>query len=894
MSVAHPVTLLPASLVVRGRASATAPRLPVEVLAHVLSFIDEYDPPYSTQDYISFRGTLRLVFRHLVASVPCLWAHILLTPTLHFEFATLCFHLARNYPTRIHVRAAPNSAFHSFRHNGLTVYQHYRRLLHLAASAMSTCAEITVETHGPRYLDITMEALTSGVPSILSRISVVLRQDPPDFRLFHPPCLTAFAFPQPPSFGQPFRPLVDLSITVAQVLLPVFTHVSSLHPFSLVQLPPGFRLQWQDLLRLLTQSTHIHTLLLNSVHICNRDPSSMIGAPPIPVERLDIAFGGLRSMAEVVAHIPFPRLTTLRVRFVELDDIHCLAVCAGMLANITELVLLGIYPRDLRVFDIFRFCFNLQVLDVAGAETQFFSSFYRASTRMPPPGQVNYNACPFLRHLTVSNTRLWTLREMLESREAAVMDLSVGVLDPASGFEDAEDSSDTDAEAVIIAPRAPSSFPDLDVEDIDEAALRSDPLYVFFERFHVKKWPLRWSLATEFWAMIFGEYCLLDGSTPRAYVASRRELIRKHPLLARFVAGTPGLWSMFAMDAYTSCAAVAFAVERVPARPLDVDVFLSAILVPRIDETQLLSAYVSFLDNTREAVSLLGTTAHRWRHVRFVATSSQHGRILHELLESVTTPFLSSFELVLPGFPLELGDGTVPTTPTMFTGSVAVVQELSLHGYALPWTIPHVFSRLQSLTLSQIPPRLHPTMSQFSLVLRSAPLLETLILTGPFHLQKEDNYSYSPFSMDNMSQLHLSSIGESSELALARFLCSVEMPAIHHLRLSYMGQGFRAAMAFAPLVGRVVCLTMVADERFGQFADDFLLAFSWVEDVDLRLVGSQFFDALAANPDACDFFDGFVARARRSQSIVPVYDCTSFGQLDTQPRPGCRGLYVFE
>jgi hypothetical protein len=144
-------------------------------------------------------------------------------------------------------------------------------------------------------------------------------------------------------------------------------------------------------------------------------------------------------------------------------------------------------------------------------------------------------------------------------------------------------------------------------------------------------------------------------------------------------------------------------------------------------------------------------------------------------------------------------------------------------------------------------------MSQFSLVLRSAPLLETLILTGPFHLQKEDNYSYSPFSMDNMSQLHLSSIGESSELALARFLCSVEMPAIHHLRLSYMGQGFRAAMAFAPLVGRVVCLTMVADERFGQFADDFLLAFSWVEDVDLRLVGSQFFDALAANPDACDF-----------------------------------------
>ncbi|KAJ7206430.1 hypothetical protein C8J57DRAFT_1541349 [Mycena rebaudengoi] len=147
--------------------TAAAPQLPVEVLTHVLSFIDEYDPPYSTQDYISFQGTLRLIFRCLVASVPCLWVHILLTPTLDFKFASLCFHLAHNYPTRIHVRATPNSAFHSFCHNGLTVYQHYRRLLHLAASVMSTCTEITVETQ--------------GVPSILSRISVVFRQDPPDF-----------------------------------------------------------------------------------------------------------------------------------------------------------------------------------------------------------------------------------------------------------------------------------------------------------------------------------------------------------------------------------------------------------------------------------------------------------------------------------------------------------------------------------------------------------------------------------------------------------------------------------------------------------------------------------------------------------------------------------------
>jgi hypothetical protein len=155
--------------------------LPVEVLTHVLSFIDEYNLPYSTQDYISFQGTLRLIFRCLVASVPCLWVHILLTPTLDFKFASLCFHLAHNYLTRIHVRATPNSAFHSFCHNGLTVYQHYRCLLHLAASVMSTCTEITVETQGPCYLDITMEALTAGVPSILSRISVVFRQDPPDF-----------------------------------------------------------------------------------------------------------------------------------------------------------------------------------------------------------------------------------------------------------------------------------------------------------------------------------------------------------------------------------------------------------------------------------------------------------------------------------------------------------------------------------------------------------------------------------------------------------------------------------------------------------------------------------------------------------------------------------------
>ncbi|KAJ7263931.1 hypothetical protein C8J57DRAFT_1512743 [Mycena rebaudengoi] len=220
-----------------------SPRLPIKLIGRILSFFDEYDPSLEIADYISFHGCLHLVFPCIVASVPCLWAHMILSPNIDFAFVQLCFSLARNYPLSIHIRIHNLCFFHADRHNGLAISQHFRRALQLVSSAMSTCADLTIESGVPTLMDIVLEEIAPTTPSILSQLSIVITPDNPYFLLFHPPCLMDFICHQAPSFGQPFHPLISLSIASDRVTKPVFTHVATQNPRSLVQLPLDFRLE---------------------------------------------------------------------------------------------------------------------------------------------------------------------------------------------------------------------------------------------------------------------------------------------------------------------------------------------------------------------------------------------------------------------------------------------------------------------------------------------------------------------------------------------------------------------------------------------------------------------------------------------------------------------------
>ncbi|KAJ7259034.1 hypothetical protein C8J57DRAFT_1234022 [Mycena rebaudengoi] len=60
-------------------------------------------------------------------------------------------------------------------------------------------------------------------------------------------------------------------------------------------------------------------------------------------------------------------------------------------------------------------CFRVEVLNVREAQTEFFSSFFRASNRLGAPGVANYNACPVLGHLITSGVHLRSIRELLDT-----------------------------------------------------------------------------------------------------------------------------------------------------------------------------------------------------------------------------------------------------------------------------------------------------------------------------------------------------------------------------------------------------------------------------------------------------------------------------------------------
>ncbi|KAJ7271556.1 hypothetical protein C8J57DRAFT_1507459 [Mycena rebaudengoi] len=414
-------------------------------------------------------------------------------------------------------------------------------------------------------------------------------------------------------------------------------------------------------------------------------------------------------------------------------------------------------------------------------------------------------------------------------------------------------SSDSDESDVDIQDN-PDDIPYISVIlEIGDAANAppADPYLALISLFPVDERPLRPSLPAETWTEIFDQYCLLQGSTPRAYVAARRDLCNRHPLFARFVLSSPTLWRMISMTAHTPSARVAFAVDRVQTAPLDIDIFLSAVTMPRLDDPAYSAPYTSFLDNTRAGIALLATKAHLWRNVRFVATSIRHGRLLHRVLETAATPIISSFEIVLPSFPLTLANESVAGSPTLFPLSIPVLRVLSTHHYSLPWTSAQPFSQLQMLTLGNTPAALHPTALQFSRFLQSAASLHTLSVTGPFMLRETADYSYTPCLVPFLTTLHINGVGLSSEKSLATFLCSLDSPNLRNLRLSNVGTEFTTTLAAAPLIRRITNLAMMASDRWDEEPNEFILGFESVVDIDLQLVGPYFFESLAVNPAAC-------------------------------------------
>jgi hypothetical protein len=215
-------------------------------------------------------------------------------------------------------------------------------------------------------------------------------------------------------------PFSRLYILHADVERPIFTHLSSIDTTSVVRLPYDHRIVWTDFVRIIASSSLLRVLIIDALHF-DFIPASVVASPPILVHTLDLTFRGVHSMADMLGHVPFPVLHTLRLRFSVDDDLACAARCASILISVTDLVISGHHPSSRLSYDhaynLFRFLFNVELLDMRRADPGFWTSFCHASTRISNPTDPNFNACPMLRHLYLADVGLPALQSLVMDRE---------------------------------------------------------------------------------------------------------------------------------------------------------------------------------------------------------------------------------------------------------------------------------------------------------------------------------------------------------------------------------------------------------------------------------------------------------------------------------------------
>ncbi|KAJ7241291.1 hypothetical protein C8J57DRAFT_1527034 [Mycena rebaudengoi] len=385
----------------------------VEIVLVVLSALPELHVNDSMEEFLALRSTLNCVFHHRLFDVSSLWSRLLITTDTPLSELAAWLRAAKHWPLTVLIRVP------SRRTADDVSVEHFRELLRIFVPHFSRCVDLRLEFDDIALLEVALADIAFADPATLRVMTVLIASH--DFRHFVPTSLGSFQFwrRQPP-FGVPFIPFSRLTIRLADVRQPSFSHLTSGFDNSLVELPSTFTIDWPDVVRLLAHSTELRLLVIDAVPF-NYIPGSIVAAPPVLLHTLDLTFRGVSSMADMLVHVPLPVIHTLRVLLTVDADLACLARCSVILATISKLVLSGHHPVSRFGHDnshnLFRLLSNLRDLDLDGAHVDFFSSFRRASLRRCEVGVPNFNACPLLGVLSVRGVTLNALCRLLLDRE---------------------------------------------------------------------------------------------------------------------------------------------------------------------------------------------------------------------------------------------------------------------------------------------------------------------------------------------------------------------------------------------------------------------------------------------------------------------------------------------
>ncbi|KAJ7112264.1 hypothetical protein C8R44DRAFT_741954 [Mycena epipterygia] len=235
-----------------------------------------------------------------------------------------------------------------------------------------------------------------------------------DYSSFPHACVEEFSFFVDSGFA--FAPFSALKFKSSHVCHPSISFVAAGYTTVTIKHPRWSALPWIDFLSVLTTSTHLSSLTLDTLEIRHMPTDLLISVPFPNVRYLDLKFGGLTCMAAAIKRLNLPLLEVLAYRYATNTDVACLLECTTILSTITHFV--AIAPRGCYVSlrDVFAWKNRAVVLDLRLAGIEAFGSLCQASSAEDPYPNGSWTACASLRRLLLGSERLSYVNQLVEDR----------------------------------------------------------------------------------------------------------------------------------------------------------------------------------------------------------------------------------------------------------------------------------------------------------------------------------------------------------------------------------------------------------------------------------------------------------------------------------------------
>ncbi|KAJ7030579.1 hypothetical protein C8F04DRAFT_1186618 [Mycena alexandri] len=395
--------------------------MPVEACSSVVFYSRELVENVSIDDFLSLRGNLRLVNKHMnnvVRLQSQFWTRLILSPHTSLDPLHDILELSEGNSLYVMLRATS-----SFSDNAGTklyesdVWEFLSLATYYLSSHFSRCRVICLQASSDHLINIMLRFLQTINTSEL----LVFETEVPisSFDQLTPRSLSDFRFTS--STAPCPRAITCLAVrhgntSDATCMRQLMT---SAPPTSTVWLPAS-PLSWSRFESMLESTPVLSVLILDSINL-SAIPSGVLMSAPFPdVSTLDLQFSGMTSMGLGARHLNLPGLKELIFRCDVPADLSCILTCSVFLVNV--------------------WTFRVTTLDFVNASDAPFAGLV-TGTKSYQISNINRSyCCPNLQHLLLRDVDLTSLKQLIVDRRSAgyIELLSLNISNPSDWMSNEE------------------------------------------------------------------------------------------------------------------------------------------------------------------------------------------------------------------------------------------------------------------------------------------------------------------------------------------------------------------------------------------------------------------------------------------------------------------------